>query len=126
MTVLRSSTAVRYARTVSSTANSAECSRAGTAPTALASPTTSTLKLDRTALAATSAASTSSGVRLLAASVMPGTAGDQRVGHMKVAAADHPEDGVGPEVGKDGRDRVADEHQACSTRASARQGQIGR
>ena len=71
ITVRRSSTAVWYARTVSSTAKSGECSRAGTAPTALARPATSILKLDLTALAATSAASTISGVRLFAASVMP-------------------------------------------------------
>src|SRR5262245_36267984 len=52
----------------------------------------------------------------------PGATGDQRVRDMKVAAADYPEDSVGAEVGKDGRDRVADEHQACSTRASTREG----
>ena len=56
---------------MSSTAKSGECSRPGTAPTAAARLATSILKLDLTAPAATSAASTISGVRLLAASVMP-------------------------------------------------------
>ncbi len=56
---------------MSAAAEAGECSRSGTAPTAEARAATSMRKLDRTAAAATSAASTSSGVRLLAASVMP-------------------------------------------------------
>ena len=70
-TVRRSATAVRYARTVSSTAKPAECSRAGVAPTAVAIAATSMRKFEWTAAAATSAARTSIGVRLFAASVMP-------------------------------------------------------
>ena len=53
---------------MSSTAKPAECSRPGVAPTAVAIAATSMRKLDRGADA--SAASTTSGVRLLAASVM--------------------------------------------------------
>ena len=59
---------------MSAAAEAGECSRSGTAPTAVASAATSMRKLEDTAGPATSAASTSSGVRLLAASVMPVTA----------------------------------------------------
>ncbi len=59
---------------MSAAAEAGEWSRSGTAPTAEARAATSMRKLDRTAAAATSAASTTSGVRLLAASVMPVTA----------------------------------------------------
>ncbi len=67
----RCSTAVRTARTVSATAEPAECTRSATAPTAVARPPWSIRKFERTAAAPVSAASTTSGVRLLAASVMP-------------------------------------------------------
>ncbi len=70
-TVRRSRAAVRYARTASSIARLAECSTAGVAPTARVSASTPIRKLDCTAEALTSAASTSMGVRLLAASVIP-------------------------------------------------------
>ena len=70
-TVRRCSTAVRYARTASATAEPAECTRSATAPTAVGQAAWSMRKFERTAAAPVSAASTSSGVRLLAASVMP-------------------------------------------------------
>jgi hypothetical protein len=70
-TVRRSWTAVRYARTVSATAEPGECTRSGTAPTAAIAASWSMRKLFRTAAPGVSAARTSSGVRLLAASVMP-------------------------------------------------------
>ncbi len=47
------------------------CTRSATAPTAVTSASWSMRKLERTAAAPVSAASTSSGVRLFAASVMP-------------------------------------------------------
>ena len=56
---------------MSSTAKPGECSRNAVAPTEVARAATSMRKLDRTAALATSAASTTSGVRLLAASVIP-------------------------------------------------------
>ena len=67
----RSPTAVCTADRTSSTAVSGERTRRGTAPTDAAIASWSIRKFDRTAAAAVSAASTSSGVRLLAASVMP-------------------------------------------------------
>ncbi len=67
----RCSTAVRYARTVSASAEAGEWTRSATAPTALTSASWSMRKLDRTAAAPVSAASTNSCVRLFAASVMP-------------------------------------------------------
>ncbi|MBD2900778.1 hypothetical protein amrb99_97870 [Actinomadura sp. RB99] len=70
----RSASAVRQARATSASAVSGECTRSGTAPTAAASAAWSIRKFERTADAATSPASTSSGVRLLAASAMPVTA----------------------------------------------------
>ncbi len=70
-TVRRCVTAVRHARAASATAVRGAWTRSGTAPTARASPSWSTRKFERTAAAAVSAASTSMGVRLLAASVMP-------------------------------------------------------
>ena len=51
-----------------------------------------------------------------------GAVRDQRVGHVKVAAADDAEHGVGAEVGERPRDGVGDEHQDRSTSASTRAG----
>ncbi len=56
---------------MSATALDGECTRSATAPTALTSADWSIRKFDRTAAPPVSAASTSSGVRLFAASVMP-------------------------------------------------------
>ncbi|SFJ04158.1 hypothetical protein SAMN05216275_106110 [Streptosporangium canum] len=68
-TVRRPSRARWNAWAVCAAAVSAEVIRRGTAPTAVARAAWSTKKLDRGSV--TSAASTMSGVRLLAASVMP-------------------------------------------------------
>ena len=70
-TVRRCRAQVPYARTTSSTADAAVCTRSGTAPTARTAASWSMRKLDRTAAPAVSAASTSSGVRLFAASAIP-------------------------------------------------------
>ena len=55
----------------SSTADSGLCTRSGTAPTLRISASWSMRKFEPTAEPATSAASTTSGVRLFAASVIP-------------------------------------------------------
>ncbi|WP_344904504.1 hypothetical protein [Streptosporangium longisporum] len=68
-TVRRSSRATRKASVTSAAAVRAEAIRSGTAPTASASAAWSTKKLERRSV--TSPASTTSGVRLLAASVTP-------------------------------------------------------
>ncbi|CNG73493.1 Uncharacterised protein [Mycobacterium tuberculosis] len=70
----RSATAVRQARATSSRAVCGEWTRSGTAPTAAAIAAWSIRKLERTAAAAVSPATTSSGVPLFAASAMPVTA----------------------------------------------------
>jgi hypothetical protein len=69
MTGRRCVTAVRQPRSRSAAADSAQATRSQTAPTAVATAAWSMKKLDRGAVA--SGARTSSGVRLLAASVMP-------------------------------------------------------
>jgi hypothetical protein len=68
-TTRRSSRAVATAAAAWATAPSAAVTRIGTAPTAAASAAWSTWKLDRVDVA--SAVTTTSGVRLLAASVIP-------------------------------------------------------
>ena len=70
-TARRSIRARRTARATSAIAVAGPCTRSATAPTASTSPAWSIRKFDRSAAAGTSAASTSSGVRLLAASVSP-------------------------------------------------------
>ncbi len=56
---------------MSASADAGECTRSATAPTARTSASWSIRKLERTAAAPVSAASTSIGVRLFAASVIP-------------------------------------------------------
>ena len=70
-TVRRSALARRTARIASSTAESAVAARSWAAPTAAASPAWSSAKLDRAPAAPVSAASTTIGVRLFAASAIP-------------------------------------------------------
>src|SRR5258708_28245904 len=67
----RSTSARRSARSVSATAVAGPCSRSATAPTDGTSWSWSIRKLERIAAAAVSAASSSRGVRLFAASVRP-------------------------------------------------------
>ncbi len=67
----RSTSAWRSARAVSATADAGVCTRSAAAPTAAASASWATRKLERTADAPVSAARTTSGVRLFAASVIP-------------------------------------------------------
>ncbi len=70
-TARRSTSARRTARAVSATAVAGECTRSDTAPTAVTSASWSILKFERSCAAGVSAASSSTGVRLLAASVSP-------------------------------------------------------
>ena len=70
-TAWRSTRARRTARTASATAVSAPCTRSATAPTDSTNPSWSILKFDRNAPAGVSAASSTIGVRLFAASVRP-------------------------------------------------------
>ena len=70
-TGLRSTRARRSARAVSAAAVAPEWMRSGTAPSVAARPGWSTAKFERIAARGASPASTSSGVRLLAASVRP-------------------------------------------------------
>ena len=67
----RSTCARRNARATSSAALSPECTRSAAAPTVVASAAWSSRKFERSAAAGASPASSSSGVRLLAASVSP-------------------------------------------------------
>ena len=67
----RSTSARRSARAVSSAALAPECTRSATAPTVVASAAWSSRKFERSAPAGASPASSSSGVRLFAASVNP-------------------------------------------------------
>ncbi len=69
----RSARARPHARTTSATAVAGDSARSWPAPTDAASPRWSMRKLERTAAAGVSPASTSMGVRLLAASVSPVT-----------------------------------------------------
>ena len=73
-TARRSTRARRTARATSAIAVAGPCTRSATAPTDSTSPVWSIRKFERRAAAGVSAASTSSGVRLLAASVSPVTA----------------------------------------------------
>jgi hypothetical protein len=70
-TARRSTRARRTARATSASAVSGPYTRSATAPTASTSPAWSIRKFDRKAAAGVSAASSRSGVRLLAASVNP-------------------------------------------------------
>ena len=72
-TARRSTRARRTARATSAIAVAGPCTRSATAPTDSTSPAWSILKFERSAAAGVSAAITSSGVRLLAASVRPVT-----------------------------------------------------
>ena len=67
----RSRSARRYARAVSAAADAPEWMRSGIAPRVAAMPAWSTRKFERIAAAGASPAISSSGVRLLAASVSP-------------------------------------------------------
>ena len=67
----RSTCARRSARATSSAALPPECTRSAAAPTVVASAAWSSRKFERSAAAGASPASSSSGVRLLAASVRP-------------------------------------------------------
>ena len=70
-TARRSTMARRTARVVSATALAGPCTRSATAPTDSTSASWSILKFERICAAGVSAASSTTGVRLLAASVSP-------------------------------------------------------
>ena len=70
-TARRRARAVWIARSVSATAVAGPCTRWATAPAASTIPAWSMRKFERTAAAGVSAATTTSGVRALAASVRP-------------------------------------------------------